>query len=102
MHLSISQLSELTGRDRRTVAKQLSDLKHTAGEEGRDAVRISRGPAAFIRCVCVGNRLARARTSNGRNLSAYRPLSGVYDGIRVGDRQRKMLNRHPVKTHSTP
>ena len=34
MHLSISQLSELTGRDRRTVAKQLSDLKHTPGERG--------------------------------------------------------------------
>ena len=29
MHLSISQLSELTGRDRRTVAEQLSDVPHT-------------------------------------------------------------------------
>ena len=28
-HLSISQLSKLTGQDRRTIAKRLSDLKHT-------------------------------------------------------------------------
>ena len=32
MHLSISQLSELTGRDRRTMAKQLSDFPYTVGE----------------------------------------------------------------------
>ena len=35
MHLSISQLSELTGRDRRTIAKQLKDLHYTAGERPR-------------------------------------------------------------------
>ena len=34
MHLSISQLSELTGRDRRTVAGKLADVPHTAGERG--------------------------------------------------------------------
>ena len=34
MHLSISQLSELTGRDRRTVAGRLADVPHTAGERG--------------------------------------------------------------------
>jgi hypothetical protein len=34
MHLSISQLSELTGRDRRTVAGKLADVPHTAGEPG--------------------------------------------------------------------
>jgi hypothetical protein len=34
MHLSISQLSELTGRDRRTVAVKLADVQHTAGERG--------------------------------------------------------------------
>ena len=35
MHnLSISQISDLTGRDRRTVAKQLKDLHYTAGERG--------------------------------------------------------------------
>jgi hypothetical protein len=28
--LSISQLSELTGRDRRRIAKQLKDLQYTA------------------------------------------------------------------------
>jgi hypothetical protein len=33
-HLSISQISDLTGRDRRTVAKQLKDLHYTAGERG--------------------------------------------------------------------
>jgi hypothetical protein len=27
MHLSISQLSELSGRDRRRIAKQLKDLQ---------------------------------------------------------------------------
>ena len=34
MHLSISQQSELTGRDRRTVAGKLADVPHTAGERG--------------------------------------------------------------------
>ena len=34
MHLSISQLSELTGRDRRTVVGKLADVPHTAGERG--------------------------------------------------------------------
>jgi hypothetical protein len=34
MHLSISQISDLTGRHRRTVAKQLKDLHYTAGERG--------------------------------------------------------------------
>jgi hypothetical protein len=34
MHLSISQISDLTGRERRTVAKQLGDMKHTDGERG--------------------------------------------------------------------
>jgi chromosome segregation and condensation protein ScpB len=32
--LSISQLSDLTGRDRRRIAKQLKDLQYTAGERG--------------------------------------------------------------------
>ena len=34
MHLSISQLSELTGRDCRTIAKQLSDVPHVADQRG--------------------------------------------------------------------
>jgi len=34
MHLSISQLSDLTGRDRRTIAKQLKDIPYTAGDRG--------------------------------------------------------------------
>jgi hypothetical protein len=34
MHLSISQLSELTGRDRRPIAKQPTDVPHVAGERG--------------------------------------------------------------------
>jgi len=46
MHLSISQLSELTGRDRRRIAKQLKDLQHTAGEWGAILYEISRGAAA--------------------------------------------------------
>ena len=34
MLLSINQISELTGQDRRTIAKQLKDLQYTAGERG--------------------------------------------------------------------
>jgi hypothetical protein len=34
MHLSISQIADFTGRDGRTVAKQLKDLHYTAGERG--------------------------------------------------------------------
>jgi hypothetical protein len=46
MHLSISLLSDLTGRDRRRITKQLN-LQYTAGRRaGRDGVRISRGVAA--------------------------------------------------------
>ena len=32
MHVSICQIFDLTGRDRRTVAKQLRDLQYSAGE----------------------------------------------------------------------
>jgi len=34
MQLSISQLSELTGRERRTVASKLVDVQHVAGDRG--------------------------------------------------------------------
>jgi len=34
MHLSISQLSELTGRERRTVSQKLADVPHIAGDRG--------------------------------------------------------------------
>jgi hypothetical protein len=34
MHLSISQLSDLTGRDRRTIAKNLDGIHYTPGERG--------------------------------------------------------------------
>jgi hypothetical protein len=34
MHLSISQLSDLTGRDRRTIAKNLEGIHYTPGERG--------------------------------------------------------------------
>src|SRR5205814_7535253 len=34
MLLSINQLSELTGRDRRTITKQLEDLHFVDGEKG--------------------------------------------------------------------
>jgi hypothetical protein len=34
MLLSINKLSELTGRDRRTITKQLEDLHFVAGEKG--------------------------------------------------------------------
>ena len=48
MLLAINQISELTGRDRRRIAKQLKDLQYTAGERGANAVRISRGAAARL------------------------------------------------------
>ena len=48
MHLSISQLSELTGRDRGRIAKQLKDLQCTAGEWGAILYGISRGTAARL------------------------------------------------------
>jgi hypothetical protein len=48
MHLSISQLSELTGRDRRKIAKQLKDFQYTAGEWGAILYGISRGAAARL------------------------------------------------------
>ncbi len=34
MQLSISQLSELTGRERRTVSNKLADIPHTPGDKG--------------------------------------------------------------------
>jgi hypothetical protein len=34
MHLSISQMSDLTGRDWRTIAKNLEGLPYTPGERG--------------------------------------------------------------------
>jgi hypothetical protein len=48
MHLSISQLSELTGRDRRRIAKQSKDLQYTAGEWDAMLYEISRGAAARL------------------------------------------------------
>ena len=48
IHLSISQLSELTGRDWRRIAKQLKDLQYTAGEWGAMLYGISRGAAARL------------------------------------------------------
>jgi hypothetical protein len=48
MHLSISQLSELTGRDRRRIAKQLKDLQYTTGEWDAILYGISRGAAARL------------------------------------------------------
>jgi hypothetical protein len=47
-HLSISQLSELTGRDRRRIAKQSKDLQYTAGEWDAMLYEISRGAAARL------------------------------------------------------
>ena len=34
MHLSICQISDLTGCERRRIAKQLKDLQYTVGEWG--------------------------------------------------------------------
>src|SRR5437660_8906302 len=45
--------------------------------------------AAFIRGVCAGNRIARARTGDGWYLPSCRSLSGVDDGIRRADGQRQ-------------
>ena len=66
MHLNISQLSELTGRDRRRIAKQLKDLQYTAGEWGAMLYGISRGAAARL---CRGQSRGRGRA---RRASALR------------------------------
>jgi hypothetical protein len=60
MHLSISQLSELTGRERRRIAKQLKDLQYTAREWGATLYGISRGAAARL---CRGH----CRSVKGHN-----------------------------------
>jgi hypothetical protein len=49
MHLSISQLSELTGRERRTVSQKLADVPHIAGRPRCEAVRIRWNFAADLR-----------------------------------------------------
>jgi hypothetical protein len=61
MHLSICQLSELTGRDWRTVGKQLSDLKHTAGERGAMLYE----SAEALPLVYAVDNLAAARAEQG-------------------------------------
>jgi hypothetical protein len=48
MHLSISQLSELTGKERRTVAQKLTDVPYVAGEWDAMLYGISRGAAARL------------------------------------------------------
>jgi hypothetical protein len=48
MHLSISQLSELTGKERRTVAQKLTDVPYVAGEWDAMLYGISLGAAARL------------------------------------------------------
>lgn len=62
MHLNISQLSELTGRERRRIAKRLKDLQYTAGEWGAMLYGISRG-AALVYAV---DNLEPARAEQAR------------------------------------
>ena len=61
MLLSINQISELTGQDRRTIAKRLSDLKHTGarawrGDEYRELLLISNELFDRSRSLRIANR----------------------------------------------
>ena len=58
MLISISQISHLTGRDRRTIAKQLKDLHYNEGERGTFAIPIDRSVPARL---CRGQLRSRAR-----------------------------------------
>jgi hypothetical protein len=72
IHLTISQLSELTGRDRRTVAKQLSDLKHTAGEGGA----MLHESAEALPLVYGVDNLATARAEQARSQAQLNAIRG--------------------------
>jgi hypothetical protein len=63
MHLSISQLSELTGRERRTVAQKLSDVPHVPGDRG---AMLYESSTALPLIYSVDN-LEAARTSQARS-----------------------------------
>ena len=68
MHLSISQLSELTGRDRRTVAGKLADVPHTAGERGAMLCKSSEAlPLIYAVDNLEAARAAQARSQASLN-----------------------------------
>jgi hypothetical protein len=63
MHLSISQLSELTGRDRRTVARKLADFPHTAGQRGAMLYESSEA----LSLIYIVDNLEAARAAQARS-----------------------------------
>ena len=68
MHLSISQLSDLTGRDRRTITKQLSGLTHTPGEGGAMLYKSSEAlPLIYAVDNLEAARAAQARSQASLN-----------------------------------
>lgn len=68
MHLSINQLAELTGRDRRTVTKQLEALQLVAGERGAHLYESSEAlPLIYAVDNLEAARAAQARSQTALN-----------------------------------
>jgi hypothetical protein len=62
--LSISQLSELIDRERRTIAKQLSDVPHVAGQRGAMLYESTEGlPLVYAVDNLEGARAEQARSA---------------------------------------
>jgi hypothetical protein len=73
MHLSISQLSELTGRDRRTVAGKLRDVPYVAGER---CAMLYESTEAFPLVYAVDN-LEAARAARAEQARSAAQLNAI-------------------------
>ena len=71
MHLSISQLPKLTGKERRTLAQKLTDVPYGAGEWGTMLYGISRGAAARLSLKDFIMDLKHDCDGNSEFLSSY-------------------------------
>ncbi len=70
MQLSISQLSELTGRERRTVSNKLADVQHTPGDKG---AMLYESTVALPLIYAVDN-LEAARAAQARSQASLNAL----------------------------
>ncbi len=70
MQLSISQLSELTGRERRTVANKLADVPHTPGDKN---AMLYESAEALPLIYAVDN-LENARAAQARSQASLNAL----------------------------
>ena len=80
MHLSISQLSELTGRDRRTIASRLADVPHTTGEH---SAMLYESTEALPLIYAVDN-LEAARAAQARSQASL-------NAVREGDLRKQHI-----------